>query len=523
MNKQQNQLLGLDKIYDLIDVPGSFLETVKRYKLSVEKLCPQDVEVAYRRRGLFLAELRQGGGSEWNKLLAHIGSLDPSVYTRGSLAVHELFELKSYLYHYQALRLHCKTRKLATYQLPDLQSLFRLLDPEGGNIPSFRLSPLYSSKLQELDQARGALSLRLKHERYACLEKARQALKNPNLKEEFVLPRSQIELIDKIQKSQYYVLSRENIANLIFNLADSPEALIIKNDLAELSKTMEIVEEGILMRLSEQVAEFADGIATAVASVLELGWDYSLAAFALKYNCCLPEIGERIDIKQARNLPLQLHLEKNKRKYQKQNLNFCTKANLITGPNMGGKTSILKCLAQFAQLICRAIPLPAESVTMPIYEYVFYNHSSEGENLSSFGSEVVAFSEALKHRGRGLYLLDEFAKGTNPREGEALATAVIRYLSNSPHTTIAATHFTAPAMLQDIRQYQIKGIDTEFCKPDGDGIQERLRSLANAMNYELISLEESKTPPMDAFRIARILGLPEQILELVRAEEDCQN
>jgi DNA mismatch repair ATPase MutS len=519
MNKQQNRLLGLDKIYDLIEVPAEFLEAVKRYKLGQEKLSEAELRLAYQRRAAIIRHLTDSPNTKWQDLLAHINEINPTNCCTTKPAIHDLFELKRFVYHYQALRSYTLARKLAFYELPDLAELFILLDPEKGNIPSFRLSPLYSNALQELDKQRQELSQRLKHQRQMHLSEARTELGIPELKEEFALSRFQTELISKIQHSKHFSLKQESIANLIYSLAESPETLRLKAEIAALNRELESEEEKVLTMLGKEVSRFTQALKTAVHSVKELGWDYSLAAFAKRYECCIPEIADRIRINRARNLPLQLHLETHNRHYQRPDLEFCTGANLITGPNMGGKTSILKCIAQFAQLLNRAIPLPADQASMPAYDFVFYNHVHEGENLSSFGSEVVAFCEALKRPGRGLFLLDEFAKGTNPREGEALATAVIRYLAASRHTTVAATHFTAPAMLKEIRQFQIKGISTSSEDSSGADLAERLRQLNNAMDFSLILLEDSKNPPMDALRIAELLGLPPAILELVTVED----
>ncbi len=512
--------MGLDKIFDLIEVPGSFLEAVKRHKLTTERHSQQEIVDSYSRCARFMDDLFISPTAKWQNLFAHIVDLEPSIYHRDCLAIHELFELKTYVYHYQLLRSHAIERGLNHYDLPDLSKLFQLLDPEQGKIPSFRLSPLYSSILRDLDKERGALSQLLKHKRQDYLALASRSLNLPNLKDEFILSRSQTELISKIADSGFFILSRESIANLIYVLADNPETHAIKADLAEIKRKIETEENAVLYELSKKVQAFAADISIAVKSVKELGWDFSLAAFARKYDCCIPSIADEIELIHARNLPLQLALENSKRIYQKQNLTFSTRANLITGPNMGGKTSILKCLAQFSELIKRAIPLPAEKVSMPLYDFVYYNHSDEGENLSSFGSEVVAFCDALKRPGRGLFLLDEFGKGTNPREGEALATAVIRYLANSNHTTVAATHFTAPAMLKEICQFQIKGIQSALDATTYEDIHQRLRYLANAMDYELISLNTQKTPPMDALKIAKILGLPQDILTLINLEDE---
>jgi DNA mismatch repair ATPase MutS len=521
MNKQQNRLLGLDKIYDLIEVPGNMLEAVKRYKINVERLSLPALEEAYKRRALFMEELKNNTHPKWNQLFAHIEEIRPQNFVNRIPAIHELFELKSFVFHYLELIKYARIRGIVHYDFPELQELFRLLDPEGSGIPFFRLSPLYSSLLQECDTRRQDLSRRLKHSRALFLDKARRDLAIDNLKEEFVIGRNNHDLLLKIQNSNFFILKRENIANLIFMLADSPESMRIKEELALLNKEIEAEEHRILGFLAEKIACFEPEIKRAIAGIKEAGWDFSLASFAVRYRACLPEIGESIELVNARNLPLEIFLNEHKRLYQPLYISFSSKANLITGPNMGGKTSILKCLAQFAHLVRRGIPLPAEKLSMPLYDFIYYNHANEGDNLSSFGAEVVAFCQALNQKGRGLFLLDEFAKGTNPREGEAIATAVITYLSRTDHTTVAATHFTAPALLKDINQYQIKGIESQLDNIVNEDIGQRLRILAEAMDYNLIRLSDNQKPPMDALRIARILGLPEEILELTPKEQDC--
>lgn len=57
MNKLQNRLLGLDKIYELITVPGDFFEAVKRQKLGSQSLKLNEITAAYSRRQTFMADL----------------------------------------------------------------------------------------------------------------------------------------------------------------------------------------------------------------------------------------------------------------------------------------------------------------------------------------------------------------------------------------------------------------------------------------------------------------------------------
>ena len=515
MNKQRSGLLGLDKIFDLIEVPSDFIATVKRNKLRRQRLGDDEIKAAYQRRALLLGKLKAEKRPKWESLLAHIAELNPSAYHNAELSIHEIFELKSFVWHYQSLRAYMIETEVLSYGIPDLNEVFELLDPDGGKIPYFRLSVAYSKKLAELDGVRQTLSLKLKHQRHELLSQAREMLDLPQLKEEFVLSRQQHDLINKISDSKYFVLNRESVANLGFTLADNDETNELKRQIAETNQALSSEEDKVLEQLSNKISEHYPALDKAVQTVKELGWDYALADFALRYDCCIPRLGDEIKLKGVRNLPLQLSLEADKRPYQKLDLSFDKAANLITGPNMGGKTSILKCLAQCTFLLKKAIPLPAESATMPLYDFVYYNHATQTDSLSSFGAEVVDFTRALQQSGRGLFLLDEFAKGTNPREGEALATAVISYLVQSPHSTIAATHFSAPATLKMVSQYQIKGIDSSFDHYQDDDLDKRLIALASAMDYSLISVSASKSVPMNALKIARILGLPDEILDLI--------
>ncbi|MDD4147905.1 MAG: hypothetical protein PHO85_05245, partial [Candidatus Cloacimonetes bacterium] len=131
MNKQQNRLLGLDKIYELISVPGDFFEAVKRQKLSSVYHEPLEIIEAYRRRECFIAELSHDSEAKWNNLLAHFMDFNLSIFKKGNPAIHELYELKSFIYHYDALKKYAESHKIAAYDLPDLEGLFVLLDPEG--------------------------------------------------------------------------------------------------------------------------------------------------------------------------------------------------------------------------------------------------------------------------------------------------------------------------------------------------------------------------------------------------------
>jgi DNA mismatch repair protein MutS2 len=367
---------------------------------------------------------------------------------------------------------------------------------------------------------------KLKRFRALLLQEARTELDIPALKDEFVISRTNVELAEKLLHSSFFVLSYENVANYSFLLADDETCLELKKKLALLQEKQEKEETRVLKELSRKICEAMPQMRSILQTLEDSGWLFVLADFALKYDCCLPKIIRKpsIRILGAVNLPLKLHLDTLGRRYQLVDYDFPQKVSLLTGPNMGGKTTILKTVGQLCWLARLGIPLPCKEAEIPLFDNIWYNQDDarSGADLSSFGEEVVSFTSALKVEGFTLFLLDEFARGTNPSEGEKLVCAVLRHLSESDNICLASTHFTAPAMLENIVQYSISGLDSIGGKTDKKismSPAQRLDALSKAMDYSLNRLEKHQAPPLNAIHIARLLGLPENILNYIQDKD----
>lgn len=533
MPKMIRENLGLNKLLNLIEAKGELCSAVKRHKLAKSPKNIEGLRTEYTHIQLLrdLLQMDKATAAKLDNLFGHIQDVAVNhLLNAPELELHEFFELKNFLWHYGQLRDVLNDSGLGSlHALPDLGDLFSLLDPEGNNLPTFRISPLYSADLRRALDNLQVLSLKLKQTREIDLKQARAELELPTLKEAFVVSRNRQEMLSKVLACKYFVLSSENMANYSFQLADSPLALSLKSDVQAVTKAIHDIEGEIKDMLRQKVQTCAIGLKQAWHSTNELAWDYTLAQFALKYNCCIPELLDfaeevkfpGIQLEGAINLPVKLFLEEIKRTYQPLDICLKNAANLITGPNMGGKSTALITIGQACALAAMGIPIPAKSAHLPIYADIYYNHDSgeNSETLSSFGREVVSLTLALKRSGRKLILLDEFAKGTNPAEGEAICMAVIKYLQTTPHTLISATHFSAPAKLKGIAHYTIKGIEAEgFARLDNlpdTSLEARLKLLSAEMDYSLVGLPSGEIPPQCAVRIAAILGLPTQILEQI--------
>ncbi|MEA2064219.1 MAG: hypothetical protein U9P14_11010, partial [Gemmatimonadota bacterium] len=119
---------------------------------------------------------------------------------------------------------------------------------------------------------------------------------------------------------------------------------------------------------------------------------------------------------------------------------------LISGPNAGGKTVLLKTVGIIALMAQSGIfPPVAEGSRLPVFDSVFAaigDEQSIERNLSTFSAHVGDLRTAVESgTARSLVLLDEVGVGTDPAEGAALAAAVLEHLTVRGCLTLGTTHY----------------------------------------------------------------------------------
>ncbi|PKN79987.1 MAG: hypothetical protein CVU48_03555 [Candidatus Cloacimonetes bacterium HGW-Cloacimonetes-1] len=524
MQQSNIKALNLDQIYAQIVPQTDHGKSLKRKTLHTVAPTAREIKTQYQRIQLLMEGFAQQPGlrDELRDYLAHIPALiSPSA--ERELELHDLFELKLFVHYYTKIRnLYIRSNLKSLHTLPDLHKVYEILDPDRLQMPVFQLSPVYSASLAQTLAALQQASLELRHKEHQHLVNARDNLQMPNLKAQFVISRMQGSLIEQLSQSSYFVISSENMANVTFTLSDSKAIRTLKAKIYRLRQRLKTVEAAVLAKLNLRIKKHLSRIETAISAITNIDWDFARAEFGSLHGCITPRISSKsvIRITGAINLPLQEHLDNTGRHLQALDLELSSKVNILTGPNMGGKTTALKTLGQLCQMAKHAIPLPCAAADIPLFDFIWYNLDDETDSadLSSFGRETVSLSQALKHRGRGLILLDEFGKGTNPSEGEAIATAVLRYLQTTKHQCFAATHYTAPTRLPHIVQYAITGFSEDvFTSLENTmDLKLRLQILNDAMDYRIMRLRTRQAPPLCAIKIAEVLGLSPDILKYLR-------
>ncbi len=179
---------------------------------------------------------------------------------------------------------------------------------------------------------------------------------------------------------------------------------------------------------------------------------------------------------------------------------------VVSGPNAGGKTVLLKAVGLISALAQAGIVPPVGPGTrLPVYRRIFTDigdHQSIDASLSTFSGHVAALKAILiEVDGEDLVLLDELGGGTDPIEGASLAAAVLLALHRRTPRTIATTHLN---QLKELAA-ETGGVVNASLEFDGETL---------APTYRLL---QGKPGRSYGLAIARRLGLPSEVLAQAEA------
>jgi len=225
----------------------------------------------------------------------------------------------------------------------------------------------------------------------------------------------------------------------------------MNNQLRQLAIDEQREVERILRAFSARVLDSMDAFRGNLSLISRLDLILARGRLALDWGCVRPVMsgGNYLKLAQARHPairePVPLDLE----------LGDGRTAMVITGPNTGGKTVVLKTVGLLALMHQAGMFVPAgEGTALPVFDAVYADIGDEqsiAQSLSTFSSHVTRIAGILSGAtARSLVLLDEIGVGTEPGEGAALAMAVLEDLAGRGCLLLSTTHYAAlKAFVQD--------------------------------------------------------------------------
>lgn len=185
---------------------------------------------------------------------------------------------------------------------------------------------------------------------------------------------------------------------------------------------------------------------------------------------------------------------------------------IITGPNAGGKTVVLKTVGILALAVQSGFHIPAkEGTEISVFNKIFVdigdNQSIENA-LSTFSSHVKNLAKIIKESSKStLLLFDEIGSGTEPNEGAALAIAILEELYHKGCITIASTHYG-----------EIKNFSQEHPQFENVAMEFKKDTLE-----PLYKLNIGKSGDSNALYISKKMGIPDSIIERTRKYIETKN
>lgn len=250
------------------------------------------------------------------------------------------------------------------------------------------------------------------------------------------------------------------------------ETLELNNDIVSLSFAEKREIERLLKELTKHIGSHSVDLRNSLDTLAYLDSAFARAKYSLEIIASFPGIdpSKKISIQDARH---PLLLKKSGRK-ETVPLNVeldDSKVIIITGPNAGGKTVVLKTIGLLSLMLQSGIHIPVSpDSNFHLFSKILLDIGDEQsieDDLSTFSSHLQNLKFILdKADSNSLVLLDEIGTGTDPTEGSALAAAILKKLLDNGALVFASTHHGSLKLFA----YSIKGMQNAAMQFDHDNL-----------------------------------------------------
>ena len=274
------------------------------------------------------------------------------------------------------------------------------------------------------------------------------------------------------------------------------------------------IERVLFMELLSKLVEDVEKLQKVSSSIAFLDCVLSFSSVALSSALSKPQIsdGKKVEIKKGRHLIIEKSLSEEELYIPNDVFldNSTQQIIIITGPNMSGKSAIIRQVALIVILAQIGCYVPAESSKIGIVDKIFTrvgasDNISRGE--STFMVEMMETSSIMNNlTDRSLVLMDEIGRGTSTYDGISIAWSIVEFLHNQKKIrpkTLFATHYHELNQLED-KLERVKNYNVSV----------------EQINNEIIFLRKlipGGSQHSFGINVAQIAGMPNKIL--IRAYE----
>ncbi|MEO9965108.1 MAG: DNA mismatch repair protein MutS [Reichenbachiella sp.] len=261
-------------------------------------------------------------------------------------------------------------------------------------------------------------------------------------------------------------------------------------------------------------ADYVSEIQNNARSIAQIDCLLSFAQVAVKHNYCRPSVNNEraIDIKEGRHPVIETQLPAGE-DYISNSVfldDLSQQIMIITGPNMAGKSALLRQTALIVLMAQMGAYVPAAYAKIGIIDKVFTrvgasDNLSKGE--STFMVEMTETASILNNLSENsLVLMDEIGRGTSTYDGVSIAWSIVEHLHNHPKyhaKTMFATHY-----------HELNQIATDF--PRVKNFNVSVKELDNRVIF-MRKLKEGGSEHSFGIHVAQMAGMPNEVV--IRANE----
>ncbi|HEV2663653.1 MAG TPA: endonuclease MutS2 [Blastocatellia bacterium] len=338
-----------------------------------------------------------------------------------------------------------------TETISNLRALYQRL--RGRISPAGEIEDFASPELREVRFQISKLRSQIQRSLETILKRAEEA---HALQDEFIT----------IRNERYVIPIRNDnrgaVAGVVHGMSSSGQTAFVEpletiglnNELVRLRELEQVEITKVLFSITEELREELEALEAMAACVGRIDFIAAKARMAIAQNAIEPKVNGagRLALKDARHPLLEASLKAQGAPIIpiSMDLDADRRVMVVSGPNAGGKTVVLKTAGLLSLMAQAGLLVPAAEADLPVFHQVHADigdHQSIAANLSTFTAHIQnvrGISDELEPPA--LILLDEVGTGTDPEEGSALGVAMVDYFRERGAHVIVTTHYSGLKM-----------------------------------------------------------------------------